>query len=145
MLEKNQTAPDFKLQGDDGAWHTLKEHAGTPVILYFYPKDDTPGCTTEACDFRDNMQRISHFGATVYGISKDSLQSHEQFSTKHGFNFTLLSDADHKVHELYQAVEGGKTVRSTFLINAQGKIAHVWPKVQVNGHVAAVIKTLETL
>jgi thioredoxin-dependent peroxiredoxin len=143
MLTTNQTAPDFTLLGDDGNKHSLSKHLGETVILYFYPKDDTPGCTTEACDFRDNMERLKNLSVTVYGISKDSIGDHEKFSAKHGLNFTLLSDPTQEVHTAYGAIADGKTVRSTFIIDKSGKIAKVWYNVNVQNHINAVIKALD--
>ena len=145
MLTNNQEAPDFSLRGDDGKTHTLRQHLGETVVVYFYPKDDTPGCTTEACDFRDNMHRLQDLSVRVYGISKDSIDSHEKFSAKHGLNFALLSDPDMRTHAAYGADAGGKTVRSTFIVNKDGKIAKAWYKVTVKDHVNEIIKTLEAL
>jgi peroxiredoxin Q/BCP len=145
MLTQNETAPDFILRGDDGKTHTLSQHLGEIVVIYFYPKDDTPGCTTEACDFRDNMQRLKDLSVTVYGISQDALSSHEKFSAKHGLNFTLLSDPDRKVHTAYAADANGRTIRSTFIVNKDGKIAKAWYKVNVTDHVNDVIHALEIL
>jgi peroxiredoxin Q/BCP len=143
MLTKNQPAPDFTLQGDDGKKHTLSQHVGETVVLYFYPKDDTPGCTTEACDFRDNMARLNSLSVTVYGISKDSIDSHEKFSAKHGLNFALLSDPNLEVHAAYGASDQGKTIRSSFIIDKTGKIVKAWYKVNVKDHVNEIIQTLE--
>lgn len=151
ILEEGKKAPAFNLKGDDGEKHALKDHAGQKVVLYFYPKDSTPGCTTEACDFRDNMARVQKAGAVVYGVSKDSLESHEKFRTKHDLNFVLLSDPDLKVHEKYGAwgeknMYGKKVmgcIRSTFLIGEDGKLLKVWPKVRVKGHVDAVLEAIE--
>lgn len=153
MIEEGQKAPDFKLPGDDGAVHSLKDHKGSPVVVYFYPRDATPGCTTEACDFRDNMARIKKAGAVVYGVSKDSVKSHEKFKAKHDLNFVLLSDEDLVMHQAYGAwgekVLYGKksmgTIRSTFLIDGSGKVAKVWPKVKVAGHVDEVLAALRAL
>ncbi len=143
MLMKNAMAPDFTLRGDDGKTHTLSQHLGEIVVIYFYPKDDTPGCTTEACDFRDNMQRLKDLSVTVYGISQDTLSSHEKFSAKHGLNFSLLSDPDRLVHRAYAADADGKTIRSTFIVKKDGKIAKAWYKVKVSDHVNDVIQFLE--
>jgi peroxiredoxin Q/BCP len=145
MLTNNQAAPDFILKGDDGKAHTLRQHLGETVVIYFYPKDDTPGCTTEACDFRDNMQRLQDLAVTVYGISQDDIDSHEKFSAKHGLNFALLSDPDMQVHTAYDAEADGKTIRSSFIVNKDGKIAKAWYKVNVKDHVNDIIQTLEAL
>jgi peroxiredoxin Q/BCP len=146
-------APGFRLQGDDGKTHDLQDHKGAPVVIYFYPRDDTPGCTVEACDFRDNMARAQKAGAVVYGVSRDSLKSHEKFKAKYNLNFTLLSDPDLTVHKAYGAwgkkvmygkeVEG--TIRSTFLIDGKGVLRQAWPKVKVDGHVDAVLAALAAL
>jgi peroxiredoxin Q/BCP len=152
-LQEGAKAPAFSLPGDDGKTHSLADHKGTPVVLYFYPRDNTPGCTVEACDFRDNLARVSSKGAVVYGVSRDTLKSHDKFREKFQLNFPLLSDEDLAVHRAYGAwgkkvmygkqVEG--TIRSTFLIDGNGKLARVWPKVRVEGHVDAVIEALNHL
>lgn len=152
-LEAGQAAPAFALPGDDGQNHALAAHAGKPVVVYFYPRDDTPGCTVEACNFRDNMNRVAARGAVVFGVSKDSVASHVKFKAKHGLNFTLLSDEELTMHKAYGAwgtkLMYGKpttgTIRSTFLIDAQGNLARVWPKVRVEGHVDEVLAALEAL
>ena len=146
-------APAFSLPGDDGHTHTLAAQKGKPVVLYFYPRDLTPGCTTEACDFRDRMERLSAHGAVVFGVSKDTLKSHAKFKEKHALNFTLLADEDLAVQKAYgsygEKMMYGKatlgTIRSTFLIDGKGKIARVWPKVRVAGHVDDVLAALESL
>ena len=149
-LAVGAAAPGFHLAGDDGKTHDLLDHKGAPVVIYFYPRDDTPGCTVEACDFRDNMARAQKAGAVVYGVSRDSLKSHEKFKAKYNLNFTLLSDPDLTVHKAYGAwgkkvmygkeVEG--TIRSTFLIDGKGVLRQAWPKVKVDGHVDAVLAGL---
>ena len=150
---EGKKAPAFNLKGDDGKTHKLRDHAGERVVLYFYPRDSTPGCTTEACDFRDNLARLTKAGAVVYGVSKDSLASHEKFRAKHDLNFVLLSDPDLSVHHKYGAF-GEKTlygkvtegvIRSTFLIDEGGKIARAWRKVRVKGHVDAVLAAIAEL
>ena len=146
-------APAFELPGDDGLTHRLADHAGTPVVIYFYPKDDTPGCTIEACDFRDNLARAAAKGAVVYGISKDLLASHAKFRAKYSLNFPLLSDPELTVHKAFGAwgeklMYGKPTVgviRSTFLIGRDGRVAQAWPKVRVDGHVDEVLRALEAL
>ncbi|MEZ4443960.1 MAG: thioredoxin-dependent thiol peroxidase [Polyangiaceae bacterium] len=151
--EEGKKAPAFSLAGHDGKKHALKDHLGSPVVVYFYPRDSTPGCTTEACDFRDNMARLTKKGAVVYGISKDSLASHTKFAEKFDLPFVLLSDPDKKVHDKYGAwgekklygkvTEG--VIRSTFLIDENGKIAKAWRNVRVKGHVDAVLAALDAL
>jgi peroxiredoxin Q/BCP len=147
------SAPAFSLPGDDGKTHALADHKGQPVVVYFYPRDDTPGCTVEACGFRDNMARATAKGAVVYGISKDSLKSHERFRAKFNLNFTLLSDEGLDVHRAYGAwgeklLYGKPTVgviRSTFLIDKNGVVARAWPRVKVDGHVDDVLAALDRL
>ncbi|MEM9692289.1 MAG: thioredoxin-dependent thiol peroxidase [Myxococcota bacterium] len=150
-VEEGKRAPAFTLVGDDGEKHKLSDHKGEKVVLYFYPKDMTPGCTTQACDFRDNLARVQAAGAVVYGVSKDSLESHDKFRDEHGLNFVLLSDPELKVHERYGAYGEkkmyGKTVmgviRSTFLIDEQGKVQKAWRNVRAKGHVEKVLAELE--
>ena len=149
--EEGKKAPAFTLDGSDGKAHELADHAGEKVIVYFYPRDMTPGCTTEACDFRDNMARLAERGAVVYGISKDTIASHQKFRDKHDLNFVLLSDPKLEVHEKYGAygektMYGKKTkgvIRSTFLIDESGKIEKAWRNVRAKGHVDKVIEALE--
>jgi peroxiredoxin Q/BCP len=153
MVTVGQKAPAFSLPGDDGKQHSLADHKGRAVVVYFYPRDDTPGCTVEACGFRDNMERITKAGVTVYGVSKDSLKSHDKFKAKYNLNFTLLSDADLAMHNAYGAwgekimygkkVEG--VIRSTFLIDKNGVVARAWPKVKVDGHVDQVLAAATAL
>lgn len=138
-------APDFVLEGTDGKTHRLSDHKGKPVVVYFYPKDDTPGCTREACDFRDHLATLTQYGATVYGISKDTLNSHQKFYDKYGLNFVLLSDPDQAVHKAFGAIKEGKTIRSTYLIDTKGNIAKTWQPVTVDNHVNAVLKAIEEL
>lgn len=131
----------------------LTDYHGKWLILYFYPKDSTPGCTTEGQDFRDAYQNIQRLNAEVLGISRDSLNSHERFKCKQQFPFELISDKDEHLCQLFDVIKMkkmyGKEVRgierSTFLIDPQGVLTHEWRKVSVPGHVAEVIKTLETL
>jgi len=152
-VEEGEKAPAFNLSGDDGKKHKLTDHKGKRVVLYFYPRDLTPGCTTEACDFRDNLGRIKKAGAVVYGVSKASLASHDKFRDKHDLNFTLLSDPDLGAHKAYVAwgektMYGKKTqgvIRSTFLIDEKGKLAKVWRHVKAKGHVDKVLEALEEL
>jgi peroxiredoxin Q/BCP len=149
----NRKAPAFTLADDAGKKHALKDYLGQNVVLYFYPKDDTPGCTVEACDFRDAMDAIADHGAVVIGISPDSSASHDKFRKKHKLPFTLLADPDKATMMKYGAwgektLYGKKTtgvIRSTFLIDDGGKIVHVWPNVKAKGHVAQVIAKLEAL
>ncbi len=149
-LETGAVAPDFTLPGDGGAQISLSDFKGQKVVLYFYPKDDTPGCTTESCDFRDNLSALNDLNAAVIGVSKDSPQSHDKFKAKHGLNFPLASDAEGDVCERYGVWKEksmyGKTYmgieRTTFLIGEDGRIERVWNKVKVKDHVRDVIKLL---
>ena len=153
MLEAGKKAPTFTLKNQSGATVKLADYAGQPAVLYCYPKDDTPGCTTEACDFRDQHKALEKAGAVVLGVSPDDEKRHAKFAGKYGLPFTLLADTDHAVAEKYGAwaeksLYGRKfmgIVRSTFLIGADGKIAKVWPKVKVAGHVDDVLEAVKSL
>ena len=147
-------APAFSLEEQNGKIHSLADYAGKWVVLYFYPKDDTPGCTTEACNFRDERDAIAEYGnAVVIGISKDTVKSHKKFADKFDLNFTLLGDPDHTVIEKYDAWQersmyGRKymgIVRSTVIINPEGKIVKEYPKVDPKKHAVEIIKDLQTL
>jgi peroxiredoxin Q/BCP len=149
-LKEGDSAPDFTLSTDKGDSVSLKDLAGRYVVLYFYPKDNTPGCTTEACSFRDFWGEIEGEGAVVLGVSTDSVQSHQRFRDRHGLPFTLLSDADHQVTEAY-GVYGPKKMggreflgvtRTTFLIGPDGRLIKVWPKVKPEGHAEEVLAWL---
>jgi peroxiredoxin Q/BCP len=152
-VEAGQRAPAFTLPADDGTKVRLADLKGRPVVLYFYPRDNTPGCTREACAFRDRQAELKKLGARVLGVSTDSIDSHDTFREKHGLNFPLLSDADHRVAEKYGAwreknMYGKKTqgiVRSTFLIDAFGKVVKVWRQVKVDGHDEQVLDALVEL
>jgi thioredoxin-dependent peroxiredoxin len=141
-VEEGQSAPDFTLQSDAGK-----------SVLYFYPKDDTPGCTREACSFRDRKDDLAGHGAAVLGVSPDDVASHGKFRDKFSLNFPLLADPDHKVAELYGAwreknMYGKKSMgiqRSTFLIDAEGKVSKAWKRVEVDGHDGAVLAALQAL
>lgn len=150
MLEIGSKAPAFSLPADDGTTVALKDLKGSTVVLYFYPKDDTPGCTTESCELRDNWEAITRLGAVVLGVSPDSVASHAKFTRKFGFPFRLLADEDHAVAEKY-GVWGEKSMygrkywgilRTTYIIDGAGKIAHVFPKVTPKGHAAEVLEAL---
>lgn len=150
MLRVGQPAPSFALASTSGAAVALEDLRGKRVVLYFYPRDDTPGCTKEACDFRDELARFRKAGVIVLGVSKDSIASHARFRAKHGFSFDLLSDPDAKTARAYgaygkktlygRAFEG--TIRSTFLIDEAGRVAALWSPVKVPGHVDAVLAAL---
>ena len=151
MLEIGSVAPDFTAPINGGGALTLSEQRGKYVVLYFYPKDSTPGCTVEACNFRDNHDALAALGATVIGVSKDSVRRHDGFVKKQGLNFPLVSDADSDICERYgtwvQKKMYGKEymgiARATYLIDPEGTIAHVWPKVSVKTHAADVLETLK--
>ena len=154
MLREGTSAPDFEAVLDNGDTFRLSDYQGRKsVVLYFYPKDFTPGCTREACAFRDRKAELKKLGAQVLGVSPDSAASHEKFRDKFQLNFPLLADTDHKVAEKYGAwreknLYGKKSMgiqRSTFLIDAAGKVARVWKKVNVDGHDAEVIAALKEL
>jgi peroxiredoxin Q/BCP len=150
-----QMAPDFTLPviNHDADQIQLKKLRGQPVVVYFYPKDDTPGCTKEACDFRDRINGLESLDATVIGISKDSIDKHRKFAEKHSLDFPLASDEDGKTCEAYgvwveKSMYGRKYMgidRATFLIDADGKIVHIWRKVSVTNHVRDVAKAIKAL
>lgn len=152
-VEEGEKAPDFSLADDNGNKVKLSALRGAPVVVYFYPKDDTPGCTREACSFRDRRSQIAKAGIKVLGISPDSVESHADFRDKFKLNFPLLADVDHKVAERYGAwrernMYGKKTMgiqRSTFLIDADGRVAKVWKAVQVDGHDEKVMEAVAAL
>jgi peroxiredoxin Q/BCP len=149
-LAPGDQAPDFTLPSSSGKSVKLSDFRGKNVVLYFYPKDDTPGCTKEACSFRDNLPKFGEMDAIILGVSKDSLDSHADFIKKYGINFTLLSDEDLKVNKLYGTwVEkenyGRKywgTERSTFVVGKDGKILKIFRKVKVDGHEKEVLAAL---
>ena len=151
MLEVGNKAPSFTLMGDDGKEYSLEDYKGKKVLLYFYPKDNTPGCTKEACSLRDWNSEIIKRGVTVMGVSKDSIQSHNKFRDKHGLNFILLSDPEKTVHMAYDAWGEKKlygkvslgTIRKTFLIDESCNIEKIWNKVAVATHGEDVVKYLD--
>lgn len=152
-LEPGTKAPAFALVNDAGKKVKLSDYLGHPVVLYFYPKDDTPGCTREACAFRDRSAEFAKHKAVVLGVSADDTVSHAKFRDKYQLNFPLLADPDHAMCEKYGAwreknMYGKKSMgiqRSTYLIDAQGKIARVWKKVSVDGHDEQVLAALAEL
>jgi len=151
-LAVGKKVPDFKLPSTNGDFR-LKEHEGDRIVLYFYPKDSTPGCTLEGQDFRDQHQKFRRRKTRVFGISRDSLKSHENFKAKQKFPFELLSDPDEKVCKLFDVMKeknmyGRKVIgieRSTFLIDGQGILRQEWRKVKVKGHVDEVLEALKQL
>jgi peroxiredoxin Q/BCP len=147
-------APNFSLQDQDGDTKTLGDYAGQWLVLYFYPKDDTPGCTTEACNFRDERDAIAEFGnAAVVGVSKDSVASHKKFAEKYHLNFTLLSDPEHVTAEAYGSWKAKKFMgreymgmeRSTFIISPSGELAQEYRGVDPKAHAAQIIADLKSL
>ena len=146
-------APDFKMAADDGEEIALKSLKGRTVVLYFYPKDDTPGCTKEACGFQEAMQDFDRVDAEIVGVSRDSVARHKNFKNKYGLNFRLASDEDGAVCEAYgvwtEKKNYGRTYmgieRSTFLIDGKGVIRNVWRKVKVDGHVDEVLAAAKAL
>jgi peroxiredoxin Q/BCP len=149
-LKVGQKAPDFTVVDDKGEKVKLSDFKGKKVVLYFYPKDDTPGCTKEACAFRDGIAEIKKRGAIVLGVSADSVDSHKKFKSKFDLNFPLLSDTDKKIIEAYgiwkeKSMYGKKYMgieRTTYVIDEQGKISHVFPKVKVDQHYDEVLQAL---
>ena len=147
-LEKGMIAPDFTLMGSDNKEHKLSDYRGKRVILYFYPKDNTPGCSLEAQDFKNYNQKFIDNNTVILGVSRDSLKSHDKFITKYDLPFILLSDENEEVCKLYGVLKEknmfGKKVfgieRSTFVIDKDGKIEDVYRKVKVKGHVESLIK-----
>jgi peroxiredoxin Q/BCP len=153
MLEIGQPAPDFALPDQRGQTITLSKLRGSPVVLYFYPRDNTPGCTKEACAFRDARTDYEKASAKVIGVSPDTVQSHQKFVEKFALPFTLVADPDHKVCELYgvwkeKNMYGKKSigvVRSTFVIDAKGVIRKIYPRVKVDGHSDEVLEAIKAL
>jgi len=153
MIEIGNKAPLFtsKIDGNDD--FELNKYIGQWIVLYFYPKDDTSGCTKEACGFRDNMEKITTIGAKVFGVSPDSVKSHDKFKEKYDLNFALIADPEKEICNLYEVMGEkkmyGKTymgvIRSTFLINTDGNIAYIWKNVKVDGHIDEIISKLEEL
>ena len=152
-LEAGAKAPTFTLPDQDEKKVSLKDFAGSPVVVYFYPADDTPGCTKEACQFNDNLRAFSRAGAKVVGISPDGAAKHTKFRAKYKLKFPLLSDPAHSVMEAYGAwgektMYGRKTVgtiRSTFLVDAKGTVARAWYNVRADGHADKVLEELKAL
>jgi peroxiredoxin Q/BCP len=153
MPEMGVTAPNFTLPMDGGEDFSLAAQKGKFVVLYFYPKDDTPGCTVEAKEFRDLYSQFTKIGAEVCGLSKDNVKSHEKFKCKYELTFPLLADEEGTVCDAYgtwveKSMYGKKYMgiqRATFLVNPQGKIAFIWPKVKVEGHAAEVLSKIQEL
>ena len=153
MLDVGSTAPDFSLPDQNGNEVALADLRGTPVVVYFYPKDDTPGCTTQACGVRDQWQEFEEAGATVLGISPDDVDSHARFAAKYDLPHRLLADPDRTVIDAYGAwgvkkmygKEYEGVIRSTVLIDGDGNVAEVWPKVQPKEHADKVLRAIAAL
>lgn len=153
MLDVGDTIPDFDLPTNGGNSLSRKDLKGKTVVMYFYPKDMTPGCTTEAQEFRDHIKAFVKAGATIVGVSKDSIKRHDNFVAKQELPFQLLSDEDGTLCEdfgvwLEKSMYGKKYMgiqRATFVIDGKGKILHVWPKVKVKGHVEEVLGVVQAL
>lgn len=151
MVVEGEKAPDFTLEADDGRSVSLKDYAGRKVVLYFYPKDETPGCTAEAVDFRDVAEEFEKQGAAIIGVSRDSVQSHQRFKRNHDLPFTLLSDPEAKVLSLYgvwkkKSLYGRTfmgTERTTFLIDEKGFVIKVYRKVKPKGHAQVCLLDLK--
>ncbi|WJR66659.1 thioredoxin-dependent thiol peroxidase [Neorhizobium sp. CSC1952] len=152
-LAIGDTAPDFELPRDGGGRVSLKQFSGKPVVLYFYPKDDTEGCTKEAISFTGLLPEFEKAGAAVIGVSPDTVKKHDKFAQKHGLSIILASDEDTALANLYgvwkEKMMYGRTYmgveRTTFLIGADGRIAGIWPKVKVAGHAEEVLESLKAL
>lgn len=150
MPHENEAAPDFALPDQQGREHTLSAYRGRKVVLYFYPKDDTSGCTTQACALRDRIEEIETRGAVVLGVSPDDVASHQDFATKYDLPFTLLADTGHEVAERYgvwkeKTLYGRKywgNERTTFLIDEEGRISKILPRVKPAAHAGQVIDLL---
>jgi len=145
MLENNTQAPNFTLLDQDSNEHTLSSYQGSFVLVYFYPKDDTPGCTKEACAIRDAYDIFKQKGIVVFGISKDSVASHKEFALKYGLPFTLLADTDKKVIADYQADSLLMTKRISYLIDPKGMIAQSYPKVDPAMHAKEILDDVKML
>lgn len=151
MIEEGKLSPSFSLADQDGKTHSLKDYLGKKVVLYFYPKDNTPGCTTEACSFRDEFSDFKKVNAIILGVSADAVKSHKKFSEKFSLPFPLLSDESKKMIEAYgvwkeKSMYGKKYMgieRTTVIIDEKGKIKKIFPKVKVEGHTEEVLEALK--
>jgi peroxiredoxin Q/BCP len=151
MLEKLTQVPDFELLDENEKKHRLSDYKGNPVLLYFYPKDDTPGCTTEACEFRDDYDEYEKAGVVILGVSPDSPKSHKKFKEKYDLPFTLLSDNDHQLCEQFGVWAKKKmygreyfgVLRTSFLIDSEGKLVEIFENVKPKGHSQQVLAALK--
>ena len=147
-VKTGDQAPDFEGPTSDGSRLGLKDFVGKKnVVLYFYPKDDTPGCTKEACSFRDNLQQIRKMGAEIIGVSLDSIESHRKFADKYSLPFPLISDKDKRIAKEYGVLKdtGTSASRVTFIIDRKGKVAKIFPKVDVTKHTEEVVMALKEI
>ncbi len=152
-LHIGDPAPDFCLPDEQGRTHCLHDYRGRPVVLYFYPKDNTPGCTTEALSFKEDYHRFARAGVVILGVSPDDAASHQRFKAKYGLPFPLLSDPDHRVLEAYEAWGPKKmfgreymgVLRKTYIVDAEGRIRKIYPKVKPKGHAQQVWEDLQAL
>ncbi|MCL4451289.1 MAG: peroxiredoxin [Candidatus Thermoplasmatota archaeon] len=145
LLKAGTSAPDFEALDHDGNKVKLSSFKGKPVVLYFYPKDDTPGCTAEACNFRDNTELFEKKGIKVIGVSTDTVSSHKKFYNKYGLTFTLVSDSDKKISESYGTLNGSTDKRVTYIIDRSGKIAYVYEKVSPKEQGTEILSKLQEL
>lgn len=150
MKQTPYQAPDFSLKDSDGKVHSLADYADKWLVLYFYPKDDTPGCTTEACAMRDSRDELTDLGAEVIGVSRDDAASHDKFKAKYNLNFTLLSDPEHEAMEAYGAWGKNRfgkmgVLRKTFIINPEGQVVKAYGRVTPDGHGEQVVEELHRL
>ena len=148
--QAGMAAPAFRLQDQNGVWHALADYRGKWVVLYFYPKDDTPGCTTQACEFRDNIFAFNKLGAVILGISVDDVASHKQFAEEHSLPFTLLADSTKATATAYGVLRSALGImeiaaRETFIIDPAGRVAKHYPSVDPKGHSQAVLADLKSL
>ncbi|HET8575223.1 MAG TPA: thioredoxin-dependent thiol peroxidase [Candidatus Paceibacterota bacterium] len=152
-IQEKQKAPEFELPDQDGEMHQLSDYAGKFLVLYFYPKDDTPGCTKEACSFRDAMQDLYDVNVAVLGVSKDSVKSHKKFHEKYHLSFSILSDESTETIQAYESWGEKKfmgrnymgTIRNTFLIDPEGNIAKIYENVKPEEHVAEILEDIKNL
>ncbi|MEM3675576.1 MAG: thioredoxin-dependent thiol peroxidase [Thermoplasmataceae archaeon] len=145
LLKQGEVAPDFESEDQNGNKVRLSDYRGKPVVVYFYPKDDTPGCTAEACNFRDNYQEFEKRGIKVLGISVDSVNSHKKFVEKYNLNFTLVSDNSKNIAQKYGVLGERTANRVTYIVAPDGKIVHVYPKVSPKEHAVEVLNKMKEL
>jgi len=145
MIEIGSEAPDFELKNQFNQSVRLSDYRGKVIVLYFYPKDNTPGCTTEACDFRDSMEMLTKYGIAVLGVSADSVESHRRFYIKYKLNFNILSDPNREVISKYGTNGPRGTRRITYIIDKNGKVAYIFERVKPKGHAREVLEKVKEL